>query len=243
MGASGEQSDIVSIYMGAEDVKIILFGATGMVGQGVLRECLRDPEVERVLVIGRSSIGIQDEMVREIVHRDFLDFSNIEDQLGGYNACFFCLGVSSVGMAEQDYTRVTYDFTMAAAQVLAKQNPGMTFIYVSGTGTDSSEHGRLMWARVKGKTENALFKLPLKAYMFRPGYIQPLGGIKSKTKLYGALYSVVGVFYPMLLAMFPKYVTTSEQVGRAMICVAKRGAAKRWLENDDINHCCDDGAA
>jgi len=181
--------------------------------------------------------------VREIVHRDFLDFSNIEDQLGGYNACFFCLGVSSVGMAEQDYTRVTYDFTMAAAQVLAKQNPGMTFIYVSGTGTDSSEHGRLMWARVKGKTENALFKLPLKAYMFRPGYIQPLGGIKSKTKLYGALYSVVGVFYPMLLAMFPKYVTTSEQVGRAMICVAKRGAAKRWLENDDINHCCDDGAA
>ena len=243
MGASGEQSDIVSIYMGAEDVKIILFGATGMVGQGVLRECLRDPEVERVLVIGRSSIGIQDEMVREIVHRDFLDFSNIEDQLGGYNACFFCLGVSSVGMEEQAYTRVTYDFTMAAAQVLAKQNPGMTFIYVSGTGTDSSEQGRLMWARVKGKTENALFKLPLKAYMFRPGYIQPLDGIKSKTKLYGALYSVVGVFYPMLLAMFPKYVTTSEQVGRAMICVAKRGAAKRWLENDDINHCCDDGAA
>jgi uncharacterized protein YbjT (DUF2867 family) len=243
MGASGEQSDIVSIYMGAEDVKIILFGATGMVGQGVLRECLRDPEVERVLVIGRSSIGIQDEMVREIVHRDFLDFSSIEDQLGGYDACFFCLGVSSVGMEEQAYTRVTYDFTMAAAQVLAKQNPGMTFIYVSGTGTDSSEQGRLMWARVKGKTENALFKLPLKAYMFRPGYIQPLGGIKSKTKLYGALYSVVGVFYPMLLAMFPKYVTTSEQVGRAMICVAKRGAAKRWLENDDINHCCDDGAA
>jgi len=243
MGASGEQSDIVSIYMGAEDVKIILFGATGMVGQGVLRECLRDPEVERVLVIGRSSIGIQDEMVREIVHRDFLDFSSIEDQLGGYDACFFCLGVSSVGMEEQAYTRVTYDFTMAAAQVLAKQNPGMTFIYVSGTGTDSSEQGRLMWARVKGKTENALFKLPLKAYMFRPGYIQPLGGIKSKTKLYDALYSVVGVFYPMLLAMFPKYVTTSEQVGRAMICVAKRGAAKRWLENDDINHCCDDGAA
>jgi uncharacterized protein YbjT (DUF2867 family) len=224
-------------------VKIILFGATGMVGQGVLRECLRDPEVERVLVIGRSSIGVQNEKVREIVHKDFLDFSSIEDRLGGYDACFFCLGVSSVGMTEQDYARVTYDYTMAAAQVLAKQNPGMTFIYVSGTGTDSSEHGRLMWARVKGKTENALFKLPLKAYMFRPGYIQPLGGIKSKTKLYGALYSVVGVFYPMLLAMFPKYVTTSEQVGRAMICVAKRGAAKRWLENDDINHCCDDGAA
>ena len=169
-----------------------------MVGQGVLRECLRDPEVERVLVIGRSSIGIQNEKVREIVHRDFLDFSSIEDQLGGYDACFFCLGISSVGMTEQDYTRVTYDFTLAAAQVLAKQNPGMTFIYVSGTGTDSSEHGRLMWARVKGKTENALFKLPLEAYMFRPGYVQPLHGIKSKTKLYHTLYSVVGVFYALL---------------------------------------------
>ncbi|MGA2846907.1 MAG: NAD(P)H-binding protein, partial [Candidatus Acidiferrales bacterium] len=170
-------------------MKIILFGATGWVGQAVLRECLRDPEVERVLVIGRSSIGIQNEKVREIVHGDFLDFSSIEDQLRGYDACFFCLGVSSVGMAEQDYARVTYDFTMAAAQVLASRNPGMTFIYVSGTGTDSSEHGRLMWARVKGKTENALFKLPLKAYMFRPGYIQPLHGIKSKPKLYQALFS------------------------------------------------------
>jgi nucleoside-diphosphate-sugar epimerase len=204
-------------------MKIILFGATGWVGQGVLRECLRDPEVERVLVIGRSSIGIQNEKVREIVHRDFLDFSSIADQLCGYDACFFCLGVSSVGMAEQDYTRVTYDFTMAAAKVLATQNPGMTFIYVSGTG-------------------NALFKLPLKAYMFRPGYIQPLHGIKSKPKLYQTLFSVVGVFYPLLLRIFPKYVTTSEQVGRAMLSVAKRGAAKRLLENDDINRCCDDGA-
>jgi uncharacterized protein YbjT (DUF2867 family) len=146
-------------------------------------------------------------------------------------------------MTEQDYTRVTYDFTLAAAQVLAKKNPGMTFIYVSGTGTDSSEKSSLMWARVKGRTENTLFKLPLKAYMFRPGYIQPLGGIKSKTKLYDVLYSIVGGLYPVLRAVFPKYVTTSEQVGRAMIWVAKRGASKRWLENDDINRCCDDGAA
>ena len=214
-----------------------------MVGQGVLREGLRDPEVERVLVIGRTSIGNQNEKVREIVHRDFLDFSSIEDQLGGYDACFFCLGISSVGMKEQDYKRVTYDYTMAAAQVLAKQNPGMTFIYVSGTGTDSTEKGRLAWARVKGKTENALFKLPFKAYMFRPGYIQPLDGIKSKTRLYGALYSIVGALYPVLRTMFPKYVTTTELVGRAMICVAKRGAPKRLLENEDINHCCDDSAA
>ncbi len=223
----------------AKDMKIILFGATGTVGQGVLRECLRDPEVERVLVIGRRSIGIQNEKVREIVRRDFLDFSSIEDQLRGYDACFFCLGVSSVGMTEQDYIRVTYDYTMAAARVLAAQNAEMTFIYVSGTGTDSSEHGRLMWARVKGKTENALFKLPFKAYMFRPGYIQPLSGIKAKTKLYQTLYSVVGALYPLLRAIFPKYVTTTEQVGRAMICVAKRGAQKHLLENDDINRCCD----
>ena len=221
-------------------MRVILFGATGMVGQGVLRECLRDPEVERVLVIGRSSIGNQNEKVREIVHRDFLDFSSIENQLGGYDACFFCLGVSSVGMKEQDYTRVTYDYTMAAAQVLAKQNPGMTFLYVSGTGTDSSEKGRLMWARVKGKTENTLFKLPFKVYAFRPGYVQPLGGIKSKTKLYQALYSVVGAFYPLLRTIFPRYVTTTEQVGRAMICVAKRGAPKQLLENDDINRCCNE---
>ena len=224
-------------------MKVVLLGATGMVGQGVLRECLRDPDVERVLVIGRSSIGNQGEKVREIVHRDFLDFSSIADQLGGYDACFFCLGISSVGMAEQDYMRVTYDYTMAAAQVLAKQNPGMTFIYVSGAGTDSTEKGRLAWARVKGKTENTLFKLPFKAYAFRPGYVQPLDGIKSKTKLYSALYSVVGGLYPLLRAVFPKYVTTTEQVARAMICVAKRGAPKRLLENDDINHCCDDGAS
>ena len=223
-------------------MRVVLFGATGMVGQGVLRECLRDPEVERVLVIGRRSIGNQDDKVREIVHRDFLHFSSIGDQLGGYDACFFCLGVSSVGMSEQDYTRVTYDYTMAAAQVLAKQNPGMTFIYVSGAGTDSSEKGRLMWARVKGKTENALFKLPFKAYAFRPGYVQPLDGIKSKTKLYSALYSAVGGLYPLLRTVFPRYVTTTELVGRAMICVAKRGAPKRWLENDDINHCCDNAS-
>lgn len=220
-------------------MKVVLFGATGMVGQGALRECLRDPDVERVLVVGRSSLGIRNEKLQEIVHRDFLDFTTLEDQLTGYDACFFCLGVSSVGINEQDYTRVTYDFTMAAAEVLAKRNPRMTFIYVSGTGTDSLEHGRSMWARVKGKTENALFKLPFKAYMFRPGYIQPLGGIKSKTKLYSALYSVVGALYPLLRAIFPKYVTTTEQVGRAMLCVAKRGAPKGLLENDDINHCCD----
>jgi uncharacterized protein YbjT (DUF2867 family) len=221
-------------------MKVIIFGATGMVGQGVLRECLRDSEVERVLVVGRSSIGVTHEKLKEIVHKNFFDFSSIEENLSGYDACFFCLGVSSAGMKEREYTRVTYDVTMTAAEVLARKNPGMTFIYVSGAGTDSSERGRSMWARVKGRTENALLKMPLKAYMFRPAYIQPMHGIKSKTKLYGAMYAFVAPMYPILRRIAPKYVTTTEQLGRAMICVAKRGAVKRVLESDDINRCCDE---
>ena len=235
MARAIEQSVIVLTYGKAEGMKVIIFGATGMVGQGVLRECLLDSEVERVLVMGRSSIGVMHEKLKEIVHKDFFDFSSTGENLSGCDACFFCLGVSSAGMKERDYTRVTYDLTMAAAAVLARTNLGMTFIYVSGAGTDSSEHGRSMWARVKGRTENALLKMPLKAYMFRPGYIQPMYGIKSKTKLYSAAYAVVAPMYPLLRRLAPKYVTTTEQLGRAMICVAKRGAAKRVLESEDIN--------
>jgi uncharacterized protein YbjT (DUF2867 family) len=226
--------------MGRQGMKVIIFGATGMVGQGVLRECLLDGQVERVLLVGRSSIGVHHGKLQEIVHRDFFDFSSIEESLSGYDACFFCLGVSSAGKKERDYTRVTYDVTMAAAEVLARKTPGITFIYVSGTGTDSSEHGRRMWARVKGRTENALLKMPLKAYMFRPGYIQPMHEIKSKTKLYSALYMVVAPMYPLLRRLAPTYVTTTEQLGRAMLCVAKRGAPKRVLESEDINRCCDE---
>ena len=207
-----------------------------MVGQGVLRECLLDPEVESVLAVGRSATGQQHAKLQEIVHKDFFDFSAIEEKLSGYDACFFCLGVSSAGMREQEYERVTYDLAMAAAQTLVKRNPDMTFIYVSGAGTDSSERGRSMWARVKGKTENALLKLPFKAqYMFRPGYIQPLHGIKSKTKLINALYAVMGPMYPVWKAVLPKYVTTTEQLGRAMIKVARHGAARHVLETEDIN--------
>jgi uncharacterized protein YbjT (DUF2867 family) len=216
-------------------MKVILFGATGMVGQGVLRECLIDPDVQCVLSIGRGTTGQTRPKLRELVHRDFLDFSPIENQLSGFDACFFCLGVSSVGMKEEDYRRVTYDFTMAAARMLARLNPGMTFVYVSGTGTDSSERGRTMWARVKGKTENALLALPFKAaYMFRPGLIEP-HGIKSKTKLVRISYAVMGPLLPLLRAAFPKYVTTTERMGRAMIEVAKRGAPKTVLETSDIN--------
>jgi uncharacterized protein YbjT (DUF2867 family) len=217
-------------------MRVILFGATGMVGQGVLRECLLDDGVEWVLAIGRSATGQQHAKLRELVHKDLLDYSAIEGELSGYDACFFCLGVSSAGMSEQDYTRVTYDLTLAAARVLARLNPDMTFIYVSGAGTDSSEKGRAMWARVKGRTENALLGLPFKAkYMFRPGFIQPLHGITSKTKLYRAIYAVMGPLYPVWKAVFPKYVTTTEQVGRAMLRVARKGAPKPVVENSDIN--------
>jgi len=217
-------------------MKVILFGATGMVGQGVLRECLLDPAVEAVLVVGRGATGQQDPKVRELLHQDFTDFSGIANELTGYEACFFCLGVSSAGMSEAAYRHVTYDFTLAAAQILAPRNPGMTFIYVSGTGTDSSARGRSMWARVKGETENALLALPFKAaYMFRPGFIQPLHGIKSKTRLYRAAYVVTTPLFPILKTLFPKYMTTTENIGRAMLAIAKHGGPVRLLENRDIN--------
>lgn len=217
-------------------MKVILFGATGMVGQGVLRECLLDPEVERVLVVGRSPVAQQHDKLRELLHQDFSDFSSVASELAGYDACFFCLGVSAAGMKEADYHRITYDVTMAAAKTLLEQNPALVFIYVSGAGTDSSERGRSMWARVKGKTENALFAMPWKGvYMFRPGYIQPLHGIRSKTTLYRAVYAVMGPLYPMWKALAPGLVTTTEGVGRAMLRVAKRGSELRILENRDIN--------
>jgi len=218
-------------------MKVILFGASGMVGQGVLRECLLDPEVSTVLSIVRSSTGQQQPKLREIIHRDFFDFSALESELSGFDACFFCLGVTSAGMSEENYRRITYDITLAAAQTLAKLNSNMTFIYVSGAGTDSSERGRAMWARVKGQTENALLRLPFKAaYMFRPAVIVPLHGIKSRTRLYRVSYAVLGPLLPLMKAFMPKYVTTTEKLGRAMLIAAKRGAPKPVLENSDINN-------
>ena len=217
-------------------MRVILFGASGMVGQGVLRECLLDPEVTAVLSIVRSPTGQQHTKLREIVHKDFFDFTSLESELSGFDACFFCLGVSSAGMSEENYRRVTYDITLAAAITLAKLNPTMTFVYVSGAGTDSSERGRAMWARVKGQTENALLRLPFKAaYMFRPGVIVPLHGIKSRTMIYRVPYAVLGPILPLLKRLFPKYVTTTEKLGRAMLSAAKRGAPKAILESADIN--------
>jgi uncharacterized protein YbjT (DUF2867 family) len=217
-------------------MKVILFGATGMVGQGVLRECLLDTEVERVLSIVRHPAGTVHVKLRELVHEDFYDYAAIESELAGYDACFFCLGVTSAGMNETDYTRVTHDLTLAAARTLARKNPGMTFVYVSGLGTDSSEKGRSMWARVKGRTENALLALPFKAaVMFRPGLIRPLHGIKSRTRLYRFSYAVLGPLFPVIGALLPKTVTTTEAVGRAMLAVAKGGAPRPVLETPDIN--------
>jgi uncharacterized protein YbjT (DUF2867 family) len=217
-------------------VKVILFGATGMVGQGVLRECLLDADVESVLTVGRSPTGQQHAKLRELVHGNFTDFSAIESELTGYDACFFCLGVSSVGMDAERYRHLTYDITMAAAATLARLNPGMVFTYVTGRGTDSSEQGRVMWARVKGKTENDLLKLPFKAaYMFRPAGIQPLHGVRSKTGWDQAVYVIAAPFLTLLNRIAPKYVTTTEQVGRAMIKVARDGYPKPVLESEDIN--------
>jgi uncharacterized protein YbjT (DUF2867 family) len=216
-------------------LKIILFGATGMVGQGALRECLLDPDVTEVLIVGRSTTGRQQAKIQEVVHKNLYDLSPIAPQLAGYDACFFCLGVSSVGMSEADYTKITHDLTLAVAHVLAQQNPQMVFLYVSGTGTDSTERSKTMWARVKGRTENDLLREPFRAaYMLRPGYIQPMHGVKSKTPLYSAFYVVLSCLYPVLRLVARKYVITTEGLGRAMIKIAKSGAPKRVLENSDI---------
>ncbi|HEV7522847.1 MAG TPA: NAD(P)H-binding protein [Candidatus Angelobacter sp.] len=220
-------------------MKVMLFGATGMVGQGVLRECLLADDVESVLAVGRTATGQKHEKLQEIISTDLFDLSSIESYLSGFDACFFCLGVSAAGMSEPDYRRLTYDLTTSVAKTLSRLNSGMTFVYVSGAGTDTTERSRMMWARVKGKAENDLLKLPFRAaYMFRPGYIQPLHGIRTKTKWYGAMYTVMAPLYPIWKRLLPKYVTTTECVGRAMLNVARRGAPKRLLENQDINGLC-----
>jgi uncharacterized protein YbjT (DUF2867 family) len=208
-------------------MKVILFGSTGMVGQGVLRECLRDQDVTEVLAVTRSATGQQDPKLREIVHRDFNDFAALK--LDG-DACFWCLGVSSTGMSEADYTRITFDYTIAAAKVLAR--PTVTFIFVSGSGAQ----GNAMWARVKRKTEDALFAMPFKdVYVFRPGMIQPLRGIRSRTRLYNVLYPLLYPFMLVAKLVTPQFVTNTERVGQAMLRIAKQGFPKKVLENPDIN--------
>ncbi len=214
---------------------VILFGGSGMIGSGALTECLEDPAVTSVLSLGRSPSGRSHPKLREIRRDDLFDLTDMEGELTGYQACFFCLGVSSAGMSEKDYERITFDLTMSVARTVVRLNPGLTFCYVSGEGTDSSESGRMMWARVKGKTENQLLALPTPTYMFRPGFVQPMRGVRSKTALYQALYAVSTPLYPVLRRLAPRHVTTSVALGRAMIRVAAEGYHTKILENPDIN--------
>ena len=217
-------------------MRVVIFGASGMVGRGVLLECLDDAGVRAVTAVGRSACVDSHPKLAELLHYDFFHYSAVEVSLAGCDACFFCLGVSSAGMREAAYSRLTLDLTLAAAEAVLRASPAAVFCYVSGSGTDSTEKGRSMWARVKGRTENRLLAMPFRAvYMFRPGYIQPLRGIRSKTALYRAAYNVLGPFFPIWQALAPDAVTTTVKVGRAMIRVAGDGYPTRVLETRDIN--------
>jgi len=214
-------------------MKVILFGASGMVGQGVLHTCLEDSRVDKVLVVTRQLLDISSPKVEQMVRQDFLDWSDVEDRFAGFDTCLFCLGVSSLGMDEARYRAVTYDITLAVALMLERVGSLRTFVYVSGASTNAN--GRQMWARVKGETENALLLLPFpQIYCFRPGYIQPMHGVQSKTGWYNAIYTVVGWMYPMLRTLAPKYVITTDEIGRAMIGVSERGFPRGILESVDI---------
>jgi uncharacterized protein YbjT (DUF2867 family) len=216
-------------------MKVILFGATGMVGAGVLIECLADPRVTAVLVVGRHPCNVVHPKLRQMIRSYFFHWDDARADLAGYDACFYCLGVSSVGMDVSQYFHLTYDLTTAVAETLASVNPDITFCYVSGEGTDSTEVGRSMWARVKGRTENELFRLLPKAFAFRPGYIQPMKGVRSKTGWYQVMYNLLAPLYPALRLLAGSHMTTTENVGRAMIDVAASGYSTRVLENTDIN--------
>jgi uncharacterized protein YbjT (DUF2867 family) len=215
-------------------MKVLIFGATGMVGRAALLQCLRDPDVEQVVTIGRTAIAAREQKLCEIVHQDMLNYAGMEDSLSGFDACFYCLGVASSGMKEADYERVTFGFALAAAEMLSRVNPEMTFVFVSGSGADSTEKGRVMWARVKGRTENALLRLPLNAYIFRPGFIEPMDGVESKTSSYRALYRVAKPLFPILRWTLPNQVLSTRDIGQAMLNVVRRGYKKRILETGDI---------
>jgi uncharacterized protein YbjT (DUF2867 family) len=214
-----------------QSLKIILTGATGMVGEGVLHECLQHRGVESVLVLGRKPCGIVHPKLREILHADFYNLAPVEEKLRGFNACFFCLGVSSIGMKEPEFTRLTYDLTMHIAETLSRQNTGMIFSYISGAGTDSTEKGRSMWARVKGKTENDLMKLPFKkVFAFRPGYLQPTAGLKNTLKY----YKYFSWMYPFWNLVLPRFVSTLKELGLAMINASLKDYSKNVIEVKDI---------
>jgi uncharacterized protein YbjT (DUF2867 family) len=216
-------------------MRVLLFGATGMVGQGVLRECLQDPGVTDVLTVGRTPIGAQHPKLRTLIHGDLLSYQTVEHEFLAYDACFFCLGASAAGRTEKEYAAINHLIPVAVGTVLARLKPGLTFVYVSGAGTDSTEHGRIMWARVKGRTENDLLRLPLNAFMFRPALIQPSHGEISKTPAYRIGIAAMKPVFPLLTGLFPGFASTTERIGRAMLHVARNGSARRILESRDIN--------
>ncbi len=212
-------------------IRVIITGVTGMVGEGVLHECLLSPDVEKVLVVSRRTCGVTHPKLSEIIHENFFDINPVESALGGYNACFFCLGVSSVGMKKKDYEKMTYDLTMGFAKTLASVNSDMSFCYISGAGTDSTEKGRLHWARVKGKTENDLQKLGFKhVYLFRPAALKPTKGLKNTSPYYKWL----GWLIPVFEVLMPNSVSSLAQLGQAMIRVVLNGYEKNILEVKDI---------
>ena len=215
-------------------MKVILFGATGMIGEGALIECLDDPGVEQVLAVVRRPTGRTHAKFVELIHQDFLDYSTVEDRLVDYDACLFCLGVSASGMSDERYRQVTYDFAMKAGETLVRLNPQMRMCFVTGAGTDT--HGRQMWARVKGETEDALAALPWRSsHMFRPAAIQPLRGVRSGVASYRVMYALMGWAFPLLNKLFPRYVTTSVVLGRALIRVGRDGSQLAILESQHIN--------
>jgi hypothetical protein len=207
-----------------------------MIGSGALIECLGHPDVEAVLAVGRRPTGVDHEKLDELAHEDFLSYGAVSDRLRGYDACLFCLGVSAAGLSEAEYTRVTHDFTIAAAEAFLAMNPDGTFCYISGQGADGSERGRVMWARVRGRLENRLLGMGLgPVWIFRPGFVQPVKGVTSRTSLYRAIYAVLGPVYPLLETVAPKHVTSSDRLGLALIRAARLGAPKPVLGNPEIN--------
>jgi uncharacterized protein YbjT (DUF2867 family) len=215
-------------------MNVLIFGATGMVGLGVLIECLDAPDVETIRTVGRNSTSLQHPKLRQTICQDLSNYSTVEPELVGFDACFFCLGVSSVGMEEAEYERITYGIAKAAAETLARLNPAMTFIYVSGAGTDGTQGGRIMWARVKGKTENAIHSLFKAGYSFRPGVIEPVKGVVSKTPAYRVFYVIAKPLLPLLRWAFPNSILTTAQIGQAMLNVARKGYPSTILESKDI---------
>lgn len=217
-------------------MNVLIFGATGMVGLGVMYESLKADDVARVVTVGRRATEFKSPKLEEIVVKDLFDLSAIKDRLSGFDACFFCLGVSSQGMSEADYTRLTYDLTLSTARMLVALNPGMTFTYVSGSGTDGTERSRTMWSRIKGRTENALRALPFAGvFLFRPGVIQPLDRIQSQTRSYRILYGLLKPILPIFRFLLPQYVLTTAVVGKAMLAAARIGSGRTVLETRDID--------